>query len=34
VIVLYGSGHAHWLHHFTESTPGFSLVEPADYHED
>ncbi|MFN3911087.1 DUF5694 domain-containing protein [Hyphomonas sp.] len=34
VIVLYGSGHAYWLRHFTENTPGFSLVEPADYLED
>jgi hypothetical protein len=34
VIVLYGAGHAYWLRHFAESTPGFSLVEPADYLED
>ncbi len=34
VIVLYGSGHAYWLRHFAENTPGFSLVEPADYLED
>lgn len=34
VIVLFGSGHAYWLRHFAESTPGFSLVEPADYLED
>lgn len=34
VIVLDGSDHAYWLRHFTESTPGFSRVEPADYLED
>ena len=34
VIVLYGSGHAYWLRHFAENTPGFSLVEPAAYLED
>lgn len=34
VIVLYGSGHAYWLRHFAENTPGFSLVEPASYLED
>lgn len=31
VLVLYGSGHAYWLRHFAENTPGFSLVEPASY---
>ncbi len=34
VIVLYGSGHAYWLRHFAENTPGFSLVEPAPYLEE
>lgn len=34
VIVLYGSGHAYWLRHFAENTPGFSLIEPAAYLED
>ncbi len=31
VIVLFGSGHAYWLRHFAESTPGYSLVEPVPY---
>ncbi len=30
VVVLFGSGHAYWLRHFVQSTPGFSLVEAAD----
>lgn len=28
VIVMFGSGHAYWLRHFVETTPGFQLVEP------
>jgi hypothetical protein len=31
VLILFGSGHAYWLRHFAENTPGFSLVEPAPY---
>lgn len=31
VIVLYGAGHAYWLRHFAENTPGFTLVEPMPY---
>jgi hypothetical protein len=31
VIVLYGAGHAYWLRHFVENTPGYSLVEPVPY---
>lgn len=31
VIVLFGSGHAYWLLHFAENTPGCSLVEPIPY---
>lgn len=31
VVVVYGAGHAYWLRHFVEETPGFELVELADY---
>ena len=31
VIVVFGAGHAFWLRHFVETTPGFQLVEPDDY---
>jgi len=31
VIVVFGAGHAYWLRHFVETTPGFQLVEPARY---
>ena len=30
VVVLFGSGHAYWLRHFVQNTPGFSLVEASD----
>ncbi len=30
VVVLFGAGHAYWLRHFVQNTPGFSLIEPAD----
>jgi hypothetical protein len=30
MIVLFGSGHAYWLRHFVQNTPGFSLIEAAD----
>lgn len=29
VIVVFGSGHAFWLRHFVETTPGFQLVAPS-----
>ena len=28
VLVAFGAGHAFWLRHFVQSTPGFELVEP------
>ncbi len=28
IVVVYGAGHAYWLRHFIETTPGFELVEP------
>ena len=31
VLVLFGAGHAYWLRHFVETTPGFQLVEPDRY---
>jgi len=31
VIVVFGAGHAYWLRHFVETTPGFQLVEPNGY---
>lgn len=31
IVVLYGSGHAYWLRHFVEETPGYTLVESVDY---
>ena len=31
VIVMFGAGHAYWLRHFVETTPGFQLVEPDRY---
>lgn len=31
IIVVFGAGHAYWLRHFVENTPGFELVEPNDY---
>lgn len=31
VVVIFGSGHAFWLRHFVQNTPGFSLVEAADF---
>ncbi|MBI1364400.1 MAG: hypothetical protein GC153_00390 [Alphaproteobacteria bacterium] len=31
VLVVFGAGHAYWLRHFAEHTPGFDLVEPDDY---
>lgn len=31
VLVVFGAGHAYWLRHFVETTPGFQLVEPNPY---
>ncbi|WP_321489346.1 DUF5694 domain-containing protein [uncultured Hyphomonas sp.] len=31
VVVVYGAGHAYWLRHFVEETPGFELEETMDY---
>lgn len=31
IVVVYGAGHAYWLRHFVQTTPGFELVEPTDY---
>lgn len=28
IIVIFGAGHASWLRHFAELTPGYQLVEP------
>ena len=30
-LVVFGSGHAFWLRHFVQNTPGFQLIEPGDY---
>lgn len=31
IVVVYGSGHNYWLRQMVETTPGFRLVEPAEY---
>lgn len=31
IVVIFGAGHAFWLRHFVENTPGFELVEPNDF---
>ena len=31
VVVVYGAGHKFWLDHFVENTPGFAVVDPAEY---
>ncbi len=31
IVVVYGAGHAAWLRDMVASTPGYRLVEPADY---
>lgn len=31
IVIVYGAGHAYWLRHFIENTPGFQLVDPAPY---
>lgn len=31
VVIVYGSGHKHWLEHFAEQTPGYAKVDPVPY---
>lgn len=31
IVLMFGAGHAYWLRHFVETTPGFKLVEATDY---
>lgn len=31
IVVVFAAGHAYWLRHFVETTPGFELVDPGDY---
>jgi len=31
IVLIFGAGHAYWLRHFVETTPGFRLVEATDY---
>lgn len=31
IVVIFGSGHAYWLRHFVQNTPGFELVEAPPY---
>lgn len=31
IVVIFGAGHAAWLRHFVQTTPGFELVEPTDW---
>ena len=31
IVVVYGAGHAYWLRHFVQNTPGFELVDPLPY---
>lgn len=31
IVLMFGSGHAYWLRHFAETTPGYVLVEATDY---
>lgn len=33
IVVVYGAGHAYWLRHFVEESPGYELVELAEYAE-
>jgi hypothetical protein len=28
IVVLFGAGHAYWLRHLVETTPGYQLIEP------
>jgi hypothetical protein len=31
IVIIFGAGHAYWLRHFIENTPGFALVDPVPY---
>lgn len=31
IVIVFGAGHAYWLRHFIENTPGFELVESIPY---
>jgi hypothetical protein len=31
IVVVFGAGHAYWLRHFVQNTPGFELVDPVPY---
>lgn len=31
IVVFFGAGHAYWLRHFVENTPGFELVDPGPF---
>jgi hypothetical protein len=31
IVLMFGAGHAYWLRHFAQNTPGFELVEPTAY---
>ena len=31
IVVVFGGGHAYWLRHFVQNTPGFKLVEPGNF---
>jgi hypothetical protein len=31
IVVVYGAGHAFWLRHFIENTPGLELVDPVPF---
>lgn len=31
IVVMFGAGHAYWLRHLVQNTPGFELVEATDY---
>lgn len=31
IVIIFGAGHAYWLRHFIENTPGFELVDPVPY---
>ena len=31
VVIIFGAGHAYWLRHFIENTPGYELVDPVPY---
>lgn len=31
IVIVFGAGHAYWLRHFIQNTPGFELVDPVPY---